>query len=118
QLVELKGSDPTVSIPIEAEWGPNVYVSVLVLRGRLHEVPWYSFLTWGWKQPATWYTSREESKKNARAPTALIDLSKPAFRFGLAEIHVSDTRDELAVKVSADKSSYQVRDQARVSIQV
>jgi len=28
-----------------------VYVSALVLRGRLREVPWYSFFTWGYKAP-------------------------------------------------------------------
>ena len=29
----------TVNLQIKEGWGPNVYVSVLALRGRLREVP-------------------------------------------------------------------------------
>ncbi|MBS0610809.1 MAG: alpha-2-macroglobulin, partial [Proteobacteria bacterium] len=46
RVVQLSGQDPTVEVKIEEDWAPNVYVSVLVLRGRLYEVPWYSFFTW------------------------------------------------------------------------
>ena len=51
QVVTLRGDDPTVELKIEPSWGPNVYVSVLALRGRIRETPWYSFFTWGWKEP-------------------------------------------------------------------
>src|SRR5690606_35278781 len=44
--------------------------------------------------------------------------AKPAFRFGLASINVSDDADQLKVSVSADKPEYQVRDKARISIAV
>src|SRR5207253_5707731 len=54
-VVELNGRDPTVRVKVRPEWGPNVYVSVLALRGRLREVPWYSFFTWGWRQPTEWW---------------------------------------------------------------
>src|SRR3546814_12558656 len=111
QVVQLEGSDPTISIPIEAQWGPNVYVSVLALRGRLREVPWYSFFTWGWQQPKAWYGAFADAGKNYVAPTSFIDLSKPSFRFGLAEIRVSDEQDKLDVKVSADRQPYQIREQ-------
>ena len=40
RVVQLNGQDPTVNVKIEEGWGPNVYVSVLALRGRLREVPW------------------------------------------------------------------------------
>src|SRR3546814_2579693 len=63
QVVQLEGSDPTISIPIEAQWGPNVYVSVLALRGRLREVPWYSFFTWGWQQPKARSEERRVGKE-------------------------------------------------------
>jgi uncharacterized protein YfaS (alpha-2-macroglobulin family) len=46
--VELDGRDPTIEIPVKAEWAPNVFVSVLAVRGRVREVPWYSLFTWGW----------------------------------------------------------------------
>jgi hypothetical protein len=52
EVVELSGKSPTVQLKIEPDWGPNVYVSVLALRGRVHEVPWYSFFTWGYKARA------------------------------------------------------------------
>src|SRR5690606_5678107 len=54
QLARLEGKNPVVRVPVAAEWGPNAYVSVLVLRGRLYEVPWRSFLRWGWRRPAQW----------------------------------------------------------------
>src|SRR5690606_173536 len=118
QIVRLEGSDPTISIPIEADWGPNVYVSVLALRGRLHEVPWYSFFTWGWQQPKSWYDAFVDAGKNYAAATPFIDLSKPSFRYGLTEIRVSDESDRLDVKVTADKPAYQVRERATVTVQV
>lgn len=117
EVVELEGKDPRVSLPVQAHWGPNVYVSVLVLRGRLHEVPWYSFFDWGWKRPAAWLGAFRSGEKY-QAPTALIDLSKPAFRFGLAEIRVDDTRAGLQVEVTPEQRQYQVRDQARVQVRV
>lgn len=118
QVVELAGDDPTIRIPIEAQWGPNVYVSVLALRGRVREVPWYSFFTWGWQQPKAWYGAFVEGAEGSVQPTAFVDLAKPSFRFGLAEIFVSDEQDQLRVKVSADKSTYQLRDKAVVSLEV
>ena len=119
QVVHLSGADPTIKLPVQAEWGPNVYVSVLALRGRQYEVPWSSFFDQGWKNPIDWYQAYSEAKQNQIAKvTPFIDLAKPAFRFGLTEIRVSDQANELMVKVQADKPRYQVRDQAVVSIEV
>src|SRR5690606_23858434 len=78
KVVEIEGTNPTISLPIESEWGTNVYVSVLVLRGRLHEVPWYSFFSWGWSQPLSWYDAYKRST-DTPAPTAMIALAKPSF---------------------------------------
>ncbi|MES2972728.1 MAG: MG2 domain-containing protein [Pseudomonadota bacterium] len=116
QVVQLNGQDPTVSLQIREGWGPNVYVSVLALRGRLREVPWYSFFTWGYKAPREWWTSFWFEGREYVAPTALVDLSKPAFRLGLAEIRVGTKAHQLDVSVKADKESYPVRAQARVTI--
>src|SRR5690606_20093824 len=93
QVVELQGTAPTIKLPVEASWGPNVYVSVLALRGRVHQVPWQSFFEWGWQQPVTWYDAFVGSKSDYVAPTPFIDLAKPSFRFGLAEIRVSDEQN-------------------------
>ncbi|MBB5217220.1 alpha-2-macroglobulin family protein [Parapusillimonas granuli] len=118
EVVNLQGGDPTLRIPIREDWGPNVYVSVLALRGRLRELPWHTFLSWGWKQPRAWYESFIEAGRDYAAPTPFVDLAKPAFRFGLASINVSDEADRLKVEVSADKPEYQVRGKARISIAV
>ncbi|NVO07515.1 MAG: alpha-2-macroglobulin, partial [Rhodoferax sp.] len=118
QVVQLNGQDPTVQLKIEEGWGPNVYVSVLALRGRLREVPWYSFFTWGFKAPREWWTSFWYEGREYVAPTALVDLSKPAFRLGVAEIRVGTKAHQLDVSVKADKESYPVRGKARVQIQV
>lgn len=118
RVIELSGKDPGFSIPIREAWGPNVYVSVLALRGRLHAVPWYSFFASGWKSPASWHDAFMAARKEYVAPTALIDLAKPAFRYGLTEIHVTDRQDQLDVKVSTDKTRYQLRERAEVSIAV
>lgn len=117
QVVQLRGDDPTVSLQVREDWGPNVYVSVLALRGRLREVPWYSFFTWGYKAPREWWTAFWYEGREYIAPTALVDLSKPAFRLGLAELRVGSKAHELAVSVKADRESYPVRGQARVTIQ-
>ncbi len=118
EVVQLTGQDPTIELKVKDGWGPNVYVSVLALRGRLREVPWYSFFTWGFKAPREWWTSFWFEGKEFVAPTALVDLSKPAFRLGVAEIRVGTQAHQLAVSVTADKESYAVRSQAKVTIKV
>ncbi len=40
RTVRLSGRDPTVEVKIRDDWAPNVYISVLAVRGRLREVPW------------------------------------------------------------------------------
>ena len=118
QVVQLNGQDPTINLKIQEGWGPNVYVSVLALRGRLREVPWYSFFTWGFKAPREWWTSFWYEGRKYVAPTTLVDLSKPAFRLGLAEIRVGTKSHQLDVTVKTDKESYAVRSQAKTTITV
>lgn len=118
EVVELRGDDPTVSLKVQEAWGPNVYVSVLALRGRLREVPWYSFFTWGYKAPREWWRAFWHDSKEYVAATPLVDLSKPAFRLGMAELRVSSQANELAVQVQADQESYPVRGKAQVTIAV
>ncbi|MES1163073.1 MAG: alpha-2-macroglobulin, partial [Rhizobacter sp.] len=77
RVVTLRGDDPTIEMAIGNSWGPNVYVSVLALRGRIRDVPWYSFFTWGWKEPINWVRSFWYEGREYQAPTAMVDLSKP-----------------------------------------
>ncbi len=86
----LSGNAPVIKVALKGNYAPNVFVSVLAVRGRVSDVQ----------------------------PTALVDLGKPAFKMGVAEINVGWRAHELGVKVSADKEVYKVRDKARVSVQV
>ncbi|HNE59408.1 MAG TPA: MG2 domain-containing protein [Ottowia sp.] len=117
QVVELRGDDPTLTLKVGPDWSPNVYVSVLALRGRLVEVPWYSFFTWGYRRPRDWWQAFWHERGDYAPPTALVDLSKPAFRLGMAEIRVGTDAHRIAVDVQADQTSYPVRGKARVRIQ-
>lgn len=118
QVVDLSGDNPMIRLPVQASWGPNVYVSVLAVRGRIRQVPWSSFFSWGWKQPMDWYRVWSTQVDEVPAPTALVDLAKPSFRFGLVEIRVSDEQDRLNVQVSADRQTYQIRETAHVEVTV
>ncbi len=118
QVVQLQGDKPMLELPLQEGWGPNVYVSVLALRGRLEDVPWYSFFTWGYRSPGQWWSRFRLQGQDYVAPTALVDLSKPTFRLGVAELRVQDPSQQLQVKLSTDQERYQVRDKAQVQIEV
>jgi len=117
-VVKLDGKDPTISLKVAQDWGPNVYVSVLALRGRIHEVPWYSFFTWGWKAPLEWVHAFWYEGRRYEPPTPLVDLSKPAYRYGLAEIKVGTAAHKLGVTVTPDAKTYTVRGKAHVKVRV
>ena len=118
QVVTLRGDDPTVALKIEPTWGPNVYVSVLALRGRIRETPWYSFFTWGWKEPLSWWQSFRHAGTDYQAPTAMVDLAKPSFKLGVAKLVVGLAAHELQVSVSTDKPQYLIREKALAKVRV
>ncbi|MCP1118138.1 alpha-2-macroglobulin family protein [Robbsia andropogonis] len=117
-VVTLNGKQPNIALKVGEDWGPNVYVSVLAIRGRLHVVPWYSFFTWGWKSPMRWTKAFLGEGREYRPPSMLVDLSKPTFRYGLAEIRVGTRAHRLDVAVSSDASRYPVRGKAQVTVRV
>lgn len=89
-IVSLSGKEPVVEVPIKENYAPNVFVSVLVVRGRVGDVQ----------------------------PTAFIDLGKPAFKLGVAELRVGWKMHELKVMVTAEREVYRVREKASVKISV
>ena len=89
-VTTLSGKAPVIRVPLKGSYAPNVFVSVLALRGRAAGVQ----------------------------PTALIDLGKPAFKLGIAEIKVGWAAHELKVDVRSDHDVYKVRDQAAVKVKV
>ncbi|MDO8431521.1 MAG: MG2 domain-containing protein [Candidatus Binatus sp.] len=88
-IVHLSGRDPVLTLPVR-DYAPNVFVSVLAVRGRIAGVQ----------------------------PTAMIDLGKPAFKLGIAEIRVGWRDHRLKVDVAPEKTVYHVRDKALVKIAV
>jgi len=118
QVVEVHGDDPTIAIKVEADWAPNVFVSVLAVRGRIRDVPWYSFFSWGWKSPTEWWRAWRDEGKLYEPPTAMVDLGKPAFKYGIAAIQVDKSGHALKVAVTTDKPDYAVRATAKATVQV
>jgi uncharacterized protein YfaS (alpha-2-macroglobulin family) len=86
----LSGKSPVVEVPIRPNYAPNVFVSVLCVRGRVAGV----------------------------VPTATVDLGRPAFRLGIAEINVGWKGHELKVAVSPAREVFRVREMARARVQV
>jgi hypothetical protein len=90
RVVPLSGTNPVIEVPIKAGYAPNMYVSVLAVRGRAGDAP----------------------------PTALVDLGRPAYKLGIAEINVGWRAHELKVSVAADRPTYRVRQKATVRVSV
>ncbi|MFT3821918.1 MAG: MG2 domain-containing protein [Rubrivivax sp.] len=118
RVLTLRGDDPSFELAIDKAWAPNVYVSVLALRGRIRHVPWYSFFDWGWQAPLEWARAFWYEGREYQAPTALVDLAKPAFKLGVAAIEVGRAAHELQVSVTPDKPQYTVRGKALVRVKV
>ena len=118
RVLTLRGDDPAIELKIDKAWAPNVYVSVLALRGRIRDVPWYSFFRWGWRSPLEWARAFWYEGREYQAPTAMVDLAKPSFKLGVAALQVGLAAHELQVTVTPDQTQYGVRAKARVRIQV
>ena len=136
RVMTLRGREPVIELPIplarpvaaagkdvtsnvnSVSWAPNVMVSVLVLRGRVRDVPWTSFFSWGWREPAQWWRAFRFEGREWRAPTAMADLAKPSFRLGVAELRVGLAGHRLDVKVSPERGSYGVRETVKTLVTV
>lgn len=113
-VVPLSRFKPVIEFPAKAEWGPNVFISVLAVRGRVQPLTWTSFFSWGWREPIEWF----KEWWNPTQPTAMVDLAKPAFKIGLAAIEVGTDGFRLKVDVKPEKTDYRPRDKASVRITV
>ncbi len=104
QLVHFEKNSSTFKVKVQENWSPNVYVSVLSVRGRLRGDVNDAGLTW----------LKDESQ--AEGASTLVDLAKPSFRFGVAKIKVDNPDTQLNLSLNLDKSIYQVRDTAKLQI--
>ena len=105
---------PVIEIPVKGEWAPNVFVSVLVVRGRVEPLKWYSLFDWGWREPLAWF----RDWWNPQQPTAMVDLAKPAWRIGLAELGIGTESLRLKVDVLPERNEYRPREEATVRLRV
>src|SRR5450432_2444557 len=78
RTLRLASTQETVSVPITEQDIPNVYVSVVLVKGR-----------------SGTYSADDTG-----------DPGKPAFRVGYAEIKVEDAAKRLEVTVKADRDEY------------
>jgi alpha-2-macroglobulin len=121
RVVALDGKSPVIEVPVIGTYGPNVYVSALAVRGRVDpEVPGpYAWLRRMLYRIGYWLRIVDEIpvERDTR-PTALVDLAKPAYRLGIAEIKVGRRDYALDVKVTPDRDTFRVRETVRVSVQV
>jgi hypothetical protein len=110
-VVGLSGKDPVIEVPMPGGYAPDVYVSVMAVRGRVSGFSnWGSSLARDWGLP---FFSRDGGK-----PTATVDLAKPAYRLGIAKVKVGREGHKLGVTVKADKQAYGARETANVEVQV
>lgn len=109
---ELSGKDPVIAVKLDGAYAPDVFVSVLAVRGRV-ERGW-----WSWLDDLGRTLGIVSGPPAAPEPTALVDLAKPAYRLGIAKVKVGWEAHRLAVAVSADRERYAARDVAQVDVQV
>ena len=85
----LEGSTPVIEFPIEPDFLPGFYLSVLVVSPRVD------------------------------TPTGIgqVDLGKPAFRMGYVQVLVKDPYKEVLVDVVVEQDNYKPRDRVNVSLQ-
>lgn len=110
-VVPLKGTNPVVQVKLPATYAPDVYVSVMAVRGRVTgNESWFRKM----KRAVGFKIENSEGAP----PTALVDLAKPSYRLGIAKIKVGWEGHQLGVKVKADKTKYAIRETAKVAIEV
>lgn len=107
-VIPVSGKSPVVEVPVKSQYAPNVYVSVLAVRGRAREdFAWFRELA-----------GKMGFKLEDKSVTALVDLNKPAFRLGMAQLAVGWSPNRLMVKVEADRNTYKARERAKVKVKV
>lgn len=90
-VTRLAGPTPTLTLPIRDQHAPNVFVSVLAVRGR---------------------------QRDANPPTEFGDPGKPAFAFGSVPLQVHPTPYRLNVQVIPERQVYAVRERVPVKIKI
>lgn len=103
----LSSTQQSVDIPIADTDIPNVYVSVLLVKGRTKPV---TEVKTGAALPKPSETQSVEDDPS--------DPGKPAFRVGYVQLNVDDGSKKLTVAVAANKQEYRPANTATVSVDV
>lgn len=101
---ELTSTQQSIDVPITESDIPNVFVSVLLVKGRSAAA----------SPPA-------DDPAPTGGPHAIADPSdpgKPSFRLGYVELDVEDRTKRLTVKVAANREEYRPANLARVRLDV
>ncbi len=89
---KLIGNADYIEVPIKSIDLPNVYVCVMLLRGRVEDLSW------------------DEEKEE--------DLGKPQFKIGYVNLKVEAREKHLQIRAHSDKSEYRPRDSVTVFYEV
>jgi alpha-2-macroglobulin len=100
----LTSTQESISIPIKEDDIPNVFVSVLLIKGRSNAAPSTSAV-----EAFAAGTNLQEDPS---------DPGKPAFRLGYVELKVEDRTKRLTVTVSANQQEYRPAKTASVALSV
>jgi uncharacterized protein YfaS (alpha-2-macroglobulin family) len=120
-VVQLSAKSPFIDLPVAANYGPNAFVSVMVVRGRIdpETSSRYSWLRRMINRIGVFLgLAKPLPPEIDTHPTALVDLTKPSFKLGMVQIRVGWDAYALKVKVEPEKQVFKVRDRAVVNIEV
>ncbi|MDR2199132.1 MAG: hypothetical protein LBR53_06740 [Deltaproteobacteria bacterium] len=90
RVFKVESQSPVVEVPISEKDFPNVYVSILLVRGRVAAAP---------------------DKNN-------VDLGKPSFRMGYRKLKVKSRASILLVEAQAAKKEYAPGDEVEIDVSV
>ena len=99
--IELTSTQQSVTVPITDQDIPNLYVSVLLIKGR-----------------SVAAAAKETASGGPYAIEDPSDPGRPAFRLGYVELHVEDASRRLKVAVSANREEYRPATTAQVRVRV
>jgi uncharacterized protein YfaS (alpha-2-macroglobulin family) len=98
QQFALTSTQQSISIPISESDIPNIFVSVLLVKGRTNPAP--------------------ASAASTLPETDTSDPGKPSFRLGYIELSVEDRTKRLSVTVAADRDEYRPASKASLRLDV
>ena len=90
---KLEGSTPIIEFRIKPDYVPGAYLSVVAVSPRVESPP-----------------------PDSHQGLGYVDLGKPAFRMGYAEVPVVDPYKQLEVEVETDRELYKPREKVAVRL--